>query len=69
MKLEQTLQQREQAITGPPASKEVPHNPEEEKKAAIDSSEVDIDGADHLAEDQMEDSERIVDPGSMSNTM
>ena len=37
IRLEETLQQRDQEIMGPPASKEVPHNPEEEKKASIDS--------------------------------
>ena len=35
MRLEETLQQRDQDITGPPASKEVLHNPEEEKKVDL----------------------------------
>ena len=44
MKLEETLQLRDQEITGAAASKGVLNNPEEEKKATMDSSEADIGG-------------------------
>ena len=44
MKLEETMQQRDQEIMGPATSKEAPHNPEEEKKEAIELSKVGIDG-------------------------
>ena len=59
MKFEETLQQRDQEITGPPAGKEVPQNREVENKVAMDLSEVDIGGTANLEDTQIEDSERI----------
>ena len=56
MKLEETMQQRDQEILGPATSKEAPHNPEEEKKEAIDLSKVDAEGTANLDENQREDS-------------
>ena len=57
MKLEETLQQRDQEIMGPATSKEFPHNPlAEEKKKAIDLSKVDAEGTANLDENQREDS-------------
>ena len=57
MKLEETLQQKDLEIMGPPASKEVSYNQEEEKKEAIDLSKVSTEGTSNLVDDnQREDS-------------
>ena len=42
---------------GTPASKEVPHNPDEEKKEAIELSKADADGTANQDENQSGDSE------------
>ena len=57
MKLEETLNQRDIDMTGPPSYKKVSHDPEEEKKAASDPCQVDIEGTADPGENQREASD------------